>query len=95
MSTFTDVQSQGKSVARQAEEMPPSVYFGAVIGSIVLSAVLFLLGRRNLGIFVGLWPPTILNMALFAKQLCPSRDMENADQGIQREMQDLERRYGT
>jgi hypothetical protein len=100
MATFSDVQHQGKNVARQAEEMPASMYFGIVLASIVVSAILFMTGRRNLGIFVGLWPPTILNMALFSKQLHPSSDMgENKmsqmGEGVQQDMRDLERRYGT
>ena len=38
------------------------VYIGGTLISIVLSLVLFLQGRRNEGIFVGLWAPTILNL---------------------------------
>ena len=30
--------------------------------SIVLSLVLYMTGRREAGIFVGLWAPTILNL---------------------------------
>jgi hypothetical protein len=100
MAAFSDVQQQGKNVVRQAEDMPASTYFGIVLASIALSAILFMTGRRNLGIFVGLWPPTILNMALFNKQLHPSSDMgENKmsqmGEGVQQDMRDLERRYGT
>lgn len=89
MSTFSDVQHQaqerGKDVAQRAEEMPNSMYFGLVLGSIALSALLFMMGKRNLGIFVGLWPPTILNMALFMKQFRPSSEME---QGPGRQMRE-------
>src|SRR5258708_5869867 len=70
-----DVWHQGKQALKSAEEMPPSVYLAAVAGSILLSAFLFLSGKKNLGQFVGLWAPTILNLALFTKQLRPSRDM--------------------
>lgn len=76
MSSYTDMQSQSKNPMRQAEDLPATVYFGGVVASIVLSAALFIMGRRNLGIFVGLWPPTILNMALFNKQLRPSQELE-------------------
>jgi len=79
MSTFTDVQHRGKDMAKQAEDMPSSLYFGGVLGSIALSALLFMTGRRNAGIFVGLWPPTLLNMALFAKQLRPSKDIDRME----------------
>lgn len=91
MSTFSDVQHQAQDrsneAVKRAEDMPSSMYFGAVIGSIVLSAILFMTGRRNLGIFVGLWPPTILNMALFAKQLRPSQDVERGMGNMQERMQ--------
>lgn len=91
MSTFSDVQHEAKDrsheAVKRAEDMPSSMYFGAVVGSIVISAILFLTGRRNLGIFVGLWPPTILNMALFAKQLRPSHDVERKMGNLEERMQ--------
>ena len=68
---------QAKSAMEQVEGIPANVYFGGVIGSIVLSAILMMTGRKNLSLFVGLWPPTILNLALFAKQLRPSREMDS------------------
>jgi len=90
MSTFSEVQNQAQDRAidavKRTEDIPRSVYFGAVIGSIVLSAILFITGRRNIGIFVGLWPPTILNMALFAKQLHPSQDVERGMGNMQEKM---------
>jgi hypothetical protein len=90
MSTFSEVQNQAQDRAidavKRTEDIPSSIYFGAVIGSIVLSAILFMTGRRNIGIFVGLWPPTILNMALFAKQLHPSQDVERGMGNMQEKM---------
>ncbi len=74
MATYTDMQQQSRRAMEQVESMPSSVYLGTVIGSMALSLLLFMLGRRNLGLFVGLWPPTILNLALFSKMLRPSRD---------------------
>jgi len=38
------------------------VYLTGTLVSIALSLVLFLTGRRNEGIFVGLWAPTILQL---------------------------------
>jgi hypothetical protein len=37
-----------------------------------------LFGRKNLSVFVGLWPPTIALLGLFTKQLRPSRDIRQA-----------------
>jgi hypothetical protein len=75
-----ELQQQGTHLMEQVEGVPTNVYYGGVIGSILLSALLFLAGKRNLGIFVGLWPPTILNLALFTKQLRPSREMREMQQ---------------
>ena len=38
------------------------IYVGGTLLSIVLSLVLYMSGRREAGIFVGLWAPTILNL---------------------------------
>lgn len=71
-----------KDVVEQVEDIPVNVYFGGVIASIAASALLFLMGKRNLGLFVGLWPPTILNMALFAKKLRPSRELSRMEHSM-------------
>jgi hypothetical protein len=53
------------------------VYYGGVFGSILLSVGLYLSGRREAGIFVGLWAPTILNLGLYNKLLRPSQEVES------------------
>jgi len=55
------------------EKVPPSTYFGLMIGAILLSLTLFLSGRKWGALFVGLWAPTILSSGLFYKVLHPSR----------------------
>jgi hypothetical protein len=55
------------------ERLSPSTYIGATLGSIALSITLYLAGRKEAGIFVGLWAPTFLNLGLYLKQLRPSR----------------------
>ncbi len=57
------------------ENMPSSLYYLGMLGSIAASLWLFMSGRRWEALFVGLWPPTILNAALFYKLLRPSREM--------------------
>ncbi|MDP9475623.1 MAG: hypothetical protein M3R38_08025 [Actinomycetota bacterium] len=37
-------------------------YVGGTLLSIVISLLLYVSGRREAGIFVGLWAPTILNL---------------------------------
>jgi hypothetical protein len=61
---------------RVAEQAPDAAYLGAMAGSMALS--LLLLGRRNkaLALFVGLWPVTILNMAMLLKNRRPSREFQ-------------------
>ena len=38
------------------------IYVGGTLLSILLSLYLFTRGRRQTGIFVGLWAPTVLNL---------------------------------
>ena len=38
------------------------IYVGGTLISIVISLYLFISGRRESGIFVGLWAPTVLNL---------------------------------
>jgi hypothetical protein len=67
---------------RIGEQMPSKLYMGAVAGSILASAGLFLAGRTAAGIFVGLWAPTLLNLGLFNKLLQPSQEsMQGATSG--------------
>lgn len=61
------------------ENLPSSVYYGGVLGSILLSIVLYLSGKKEAGIFVGLWAPTILNLGLYNKLLRPSQEPETPD----------------
>ncbi len=39
-----------------------SIYVGGTVLSILSSLALYMTGRREAGIFVGLWAPTILNL---------------------------------
>lgn len=38
------------------------------LGSIVLSQILYYTGKKDLGIFVGLWPPTFVALGTLIKQ---------------------------
>ena len=38
------------------------IYVGGTLLSILVSLALYMTGRREAGIFVGLWAPTILNL---------------------------------
>ena len=39
-----------------------SIYLGGTLVSILISLFLYLSGKREAGIFVGLWAPTVLNL---------------------------------
>ncbi len=39
-----------------------SIYVGGTLLSILLSLALYLSGKRETAIFVGLWAPTVLNL---------------------------------
>ena len=38
------------------------IYLGGTLLSILISLYLYMSGRRETGIFVGLWAPTVLNL---------------------------------
>ncbi len=42
--------------------MGKGVYVGGTLLSIIISISLYASGKREAGIFVGLWAPTILNL---------------------------------
>jgi len=54
------------------EEVPTQAYLGAALGSIALSALLRIFGKKDAALFVGQWPPTFILFALAYKLLRPS-----------------------
>jgi hypothetical protein len=62
-----------QAIAEFQERLPSPIYLYAAGASILGSAILFLRKNREAGIFVGLWAPTIMNLALFYKLLRPSK----------------------
>ena len=68
--TAQDAQQQ---YFRVTDQVPEEVWYWAALGSIIISASLFALNKRDWSIFVGQWPPTFLLFGLFHKVLRPSR----------------------
>ena len=66
-------QSAQKQYFRLTDQVPQEVWYWAALGSIIVSASLFLLGKRDWSIFVGQWPPTFLLFGLFHKLMSPSK----------------------
>ena len=59
---------------KMLEAVPTQAYLGAALGSIALSALLRLFGKKDAAIFVGQWPPTFILFALAFKVLYPSHE---------------------
>ena len=59
---------------KMMEAVPTQVYLGAALGSIGLSALLRLFGKKDAAVFVGQWPPTFILFALAYKILQPSNE---------------------
>ena len=57
---------------KMMEAVPTQAYLGAAVGSIALSALLRVFGKKDAAIFVGQWPPTFILFALAYKLLGPS-----------------------
>jgi hypothetical protein len=68
------LQERNDMVMRSMEAVPTQIYWGLAMGSVILSALFYLGGRRNTALFVGQWPPTFLALALLYKLLRPSRE---------------------
>jgi hypothetical protein len=62
------------SYLRMMEQVPTQVYISAALGSMGASALLRLLGFKEMALFVGQWPPTFLLMAIVHKILRPSEE---------------------
>ncbi len=61
-----------RKVEHIAEQIPTDAYIGATGVSILASIGLYLTGHKQGAIFVGLWAPTIINLALLLRLVRPS-----------------------
>lgn len=59
---------------RLLENIPAPAWMAVSFMSIIASAALYATGRKWAALFVGLWPPTIVNLGLFARLLKPSSE---------------------
>ncbi len=67
------VQSAQDQYFRVTDQVPEEVWYALALASIVGSASLYLMGKRDWSIFVGQWPPTFLLFGLYHKLLRPSK----------------------
>lgn len=66
----SDAQMQYFSIT---DQVPQETWYWAALVSIIVSATLFLMGKRDWSIFVGQWPPTFMLFGIFHKVINPSR----------------------
>ncbi len=67
------MQQRQADFFRITDQVPAEAWYWAALGSIIASASLFAMGKRDWSIFVGQWPPTFLLFGLFYKILHPGR----------------------
>ena len=72
---FQQEQNPVKGLEAFADRLPGNAYFYTAAGSVLLSLLLLLAGKQKAAIFVGLWPPTIINGAMMMKHLRPSQEL--------------------
>ena len=56
-----------EAVERQTARVPSLAFMGLAVGAMAASAALVLMGKKQLGNFVGQWAPSILIMGLYNK----------------------------
>lgn len=54
--------------SKEANPLIDMVTLVLTLGSILLSQILYFTGKKELGIFVGLWPPTFVALGTLIKQ---------------------------
>jgi hypothetical protein len=59
--------SLARSIEEQTAKLPSDTFLWAAIGSIGISMVLQLTGKRDISNFVGQWAPTFLILGLYNK----------------------------
>ena len=67
----SNIQQTQDQFFRVTDQVPAFVWYWAAVASIVVSASLFLMGRRDWSNFVGQWPPTFLLFGLYHKLVSP------------------------
>jgi hypothetical protein len=72
-SATTSVQDAQEQYFRVTDQVPRTVWHWSAVASILVSAILFLMGKRDWSIFVGQWPPTFLLFGLYHKLVSTER----------------------
>ncbi len=67
------VQDAQGQYFRVTDQVPTQIWYWAALGSVLASATLFIVNKRDWSVFVGQWSPTFLLFGLFHKLVQPSR----------------------
>ena len=54
-------------IEEQTAQLPSGAFLAFAVGSMAVSLMFMLAGRKNIGNFIGQWAPTILIMGLYNK----------------------------
>jgi hypothetical protein len=69
-----------KAIEDQTAKLPSDTFLWGAVGAMTASAVLQMMGQRNVSLFVGQWAPTLLIFGLYnklVKQLGSDRTENN------------------
>lgn len=56
-----------RAIEQQTAKLPSDTFLWLAVGSMIGSAVLQVMGRREISLFVGQWAPTLLILGLYNK----------------------------
>jgi hypothetical protein len=72
-SATTRAQDAQEQYFRVTDQVPETIWYWSAFSAILVSAILFVMGKRDWSIFVGQWPPTFLLFGLYHKLISTSR----------------------
>ncbi len=73
-----------KTIEKQTAKIPSDVFLWAALGSMALSLTFFLTKKKQAGMFVGQWAPSLLIMGLYNK-LVKVQGHDKEDRGEEEE----------
>ena len=71
---MNEMTERKDSYLRMMEKIPTQGYLGLALGSIAVSALLRIAGKKDAALFDGQWAPTFILFALAHKLLQPSQE---------------------
>ena len=73
------------AIESQTAKLPSSGFLAAAVGSMAVSAILRLAGKKEMALFIGEWVPTILILGVYNKMVKQhGSDVETKSEGMGR-----------